>query len=60
MIIHNAQPINAQSMHHAQRMNERRPTHRTTPREQPWIKTVLAEMQESVENHISSAMKNGH
>jgi len=27
---------------------------------QPWIKKVLAEMQESVENHISSAMKNGH
>ena len=26
----------------------------------PWIKKVLAEMQESVENHITSAMKNGH
>lgn len=26
---------------------------------QPWIKKVLAEMQESVENHISSAMKSG-
>lgn len=26
---------------------------------QPWIKKVLAEMQQSVENHISSAMKNG-